>query len=54
MKGYSGVLSDMRQASAFRLREAVGEERAVSFIPEKGDWKWLGHSFFVNSGKPDE
>src|SRR5438034_5870997 len=54
MKGHFGVLPDMRQASAFRLREAVGEERCVSFIPEKGDGKWLGHSFFINSGKPDE
>jgi hypothetical protein len=28
MKGHSGVLSDMRQTAAFRIREAVGEERA--------------------------
>jgi len=54
MKGHSGVLSDMRQASAFRLREAVGQERAVSFIPEKGDGQWLWHSFFVNRRQPDE
>ena len=54
MQSHAGVLSDMRQATAFRFREAVGQERCVRFIPHKRDRQRLWHACFINRGQPNE